>query len=396
MRPAIGMLSEISGQADGSGLYWVEALRCGSWDYPDMSEGGFTIDEVRLRELAAHFAAGEKGPDVPLNWNHDDDKPLGWVKAVEVRGAGSDAQLWAGFEITDSAMRSRVENRSVKYCSSEIDFAYVNPEACRTRGDCGEKTVLEGLALTNRPYVKHMAPIQLGERLHVRILSDFPDHRGCTCGERRETKYKEGHMPKTVEQLESELAETRTQLTEATKASATTAQLEEERKARLATEVRLRELEANTALSEAKGRLTQLVRKGRLTPAVARRALRLCEIAIRGGVAMVQLSDPVKVSKIRLAEGETASEEDVDKLDVVGEVLDMLQELPETIASRAEDEVALDEDGPQTEDDEEKAKEAALARCRENPKLSYGVVLAEEIQKRGLHKGRSGNKGGAR
>ncbi len=143
--PKVVFLSDI-GRSDD--LYRAEVLRVGHWDYPDLS-GGLSITPELLSELAANFQAGFKGWEVPLNREHDDERPVGWVKGLEVEGDG----LYALFEITDSETRGLVDDGSLKYCSSELDLAWFDPEAKR------EMPVFEGLALTNRPYIKRLAPV---------------------------------------------------------------------------------------------------------------------------------------------------------------------------------------------------------------------------------------------
>ena len=364
------------------GLYWVEALRCGSWDYPGMEGGGFEIDQAKLDEFVANFEAGEKGRDVLLNVDHDDDAPAGWVKRLVRRGEGDDpetgARLWAGFEIADPEIRRKVDLGLLKYSSSELDFSWVNPERCRTDGDCEPRSVFEGLALTNRPYVKGLRPIVLAEPFEP--IS--PATPGCKCGERRETKRKEGHM-KTVEELEAELAEARAKLAENDSAAELKAKLTEAEKQRKDTDRRLRELETSTRLNEVGERIKKLVRGRRVTPAVGNRLTRLATALVRGGAATVTLSEKVKV---RLAEGD--GEEELDKLDVVGEVLDMLQELPDALSSKVEDADLSEEDdedeGKESDDDKVKAAEAAAIARVKTEKRPFRVLFTEELAKRGV------------
>lgn len=371
------------------GLYWAEVLRPGSWEYPGFPTGGFDIDETVLDEFAANFRAGEKGSMVPLNLNHKEENTIGWVKALERRGEGADARLWAGFEIEDAETKDKVDRKLLRFTSSELNWEWRNPEACRTHGDCEPRRVFEGLALTNRPYIKGLQPIQLAEILDTPEDPDrAPGRRAkCKCGEQKP-------MPKTAEELQKELDEARAQLAErgsedlkAKLAEETRKRQETERQVQ-ETNRRLRELETNTKLTETNQRIRELVRKRHITPAVANRVTRIALALIQGGQATVTLSEKVKV---KLAEGN--GEESLDKLDVVREVLDMLQELPDALSK---DEIAqLEEDesdkGRESESEKIKAAEGAARERAKKGGINFRAALAEELTKRGV--GSQGGKG---
>lgn len=387
MRLKLSVTAPISPITDG--LYWAEAIRCGSWEYPDFPSGGFDVNESIIDELATNFKAGEKGPDVPLNYGHDDEDPAGWVKQLVKRGSGDDpengSKLFAGFEILNPDYKEKVDLGLIKYVSSEIDFDYVNPETCRTEGDCTPKRVFEGLALCLRPYIKGMQPIMLCEP--YTISQEKP---GCKCGERRNLN-KEGYMPKTIEQLEAELAETKAKLAE-NSSDSLKAQLAEEKQRREANERQLREVLTTTRLNDAKTRLSMLVAKRKLTPAIANRALRLCQGLIVGGSTTINLNEKVKV---RLADN--TGDEEIDKLDVVSEVLDMLQELPDALSSKVEDanlEEEESDDDMYNDDDKAKMSKAKIAAHERVVKggVTYHVALAEELKKVGITSAFGGKK----
>lgn len=376
MRMRLSVLTPIQRGEDG--LFWGQALRCGSWDYDEMEGGGFDISEADIDEFVRNFEAAEKGPDVPLNYGHDDKDPAGWVKRLVKRGKGEGAELWPGFEILDDSYREKVEKGLIKYLSSELDFAWTNPEACRTNGDCEPRKVFEGLALTNRPYLKGMAPIMAAE-----VLPNSPARPGCKCGGKcRAKNLQESPMPKTQEELERELAAANAKLAE--RDSDIKAQLAAAEKRQADSDLQMREMIQSTRLDKVTARLKEMG-KSKLPPAIGGRVLRLATALIMGGASTVTLSGKVKV---RLADN--SGDEDVDKLDVVEEVLDMLQELPDALASDPDAE--LEEDDSDDEDDKkgsdadkvDKAKAAAKKRMTETKGLSYATVLAEELTKRGI------------
>ena len=413
---------EISKPKDG--LYWVQALRVGGWNYPDGEdeENGFDLTEDVLREMKRRFDAGEKSGgerDVPLNLKHDEDLECGWVKALELRD--NDRQLWAGFEITDPDVKKKVDQKTLKYSSSEIDLAWVNPEACRLDGDCDPRKVFEGLALTNHPYIKGMDEVELPVN-----LSDFPKdlkaleddsagtrRRKCSCNKERTTKG--GYMPeledlqagmkaleKKLEEFSTAQAGAKAELSDAQKESekALKAQLAEMNNSILTTQrgLQLKELETS---------IRSLAVRRKITVPFSNRLRRLGTFLIMSGntVALcerIKLADgkeELRPVKIKLADGK---DESLDKLDVIGEVVDMLGQLPDAIASRPEDLANLSEDCDPNADgktDDEKIVEKAKAMAEKDPtgfgKKPIQRRLAEAADALGLNDWRRRTKGRA-
>jgi hypothetical protein len=364
------------GQAS-DGRYRVEALRTGKWNYPGLEDGGFEITEATLDEMIARFKAGEKGPEVPLNRDHDDAKPCGWVKDVEkAPGRNGGPSLWAYIDITDDGTRKLVDDKSLRYASSELDFGWVNPEACRTAGDCAPRQVFEGLALTNRPYVKGLSPVEPVN------LSDFAAS-GCGCGGQADDNEKEKRM--TLEEMQKENERLKASLAE--KDATTETRLAEERKAREASDARLRALEHTTALDKARDRVKRLVTRGRITPAVGMKALRFAEVLVLGDASRVTLATPVK---IKLAEGK---EEEVTSFDCVGELLNLLDEMPDSIATETDlsEFKELDPDVSAKTGDA-KLMERAKEIREKNPKLDQLAATAQAAEELGIHKNRGGER----
>lgn len=145
----------------GDGLYWVEGLRTGKWHYPGFGKSDeFEITPATLKELASNFSSGVKGAELPVDGpsrggdahSENEEHDCGWIKSVKLAGDGQ--HLYFGFDITNPKVREQVDEGSLKYCSSEIDFKWLDPV------DNKRKAVLEGMGLTNRPYIKGMSPIQ--------------------------------------------------------------------------------------------------------------------------------------------------------------------------------------------------------------------------------------------
>lgn len=315
-------------------LYRAEILRCGEWDYPGLARK-LKVDKAMLDELKANFDKGAKGYELLLNQEHQDDRACGWVKAVERDGDS----LYALFDVTEPDVKRKVANGTLKYTSSELDLSWKDPETGRTM------RVLEGLALTNRPFIKRMAPAA-----PVVNLSEFPTQPNPSSGGR---KAMAAPAP----------ADTHAELTEL--------------------RARLAEMEVTTRRKDIKARLNSLVRKGKITRPVYEHVLALSEALFQGngGSTTIALKEPVKIrlSYTRLGEDEDAEAPETDKLDVVDQVLDTLEQLPDSVATDDPDKAELEED---EENPLEPANldKTAQAMCKENPKLTYreALVLAEK------------------
>jgi hypothetical protein len=232
-----------------------------------------------------------------------------------------------------------------------------------------------------------MAPIEPVNLSEFKGKDDVPGESGAGGNKPQKTTQKEANMPKTPEELQAENDALRAQLAEAKAGSGSAAKLSESEvkltelvkanetlKAQL-TDVQKSNLETQTKLrlGEVKSQLASLARKGKITVPIYKKVFALSEALVSTGTSVVQLG-----CKKKLDEGEG---DGVDKLDVVESVLDVLNQLPDSIATDPEKEAVLDEDGSpdNSDDDDDKLDKEAKAAMKENPKLSYrqALVLAE-------------------
>lgn len=368
---------------DPTGLYRVDIIRCGKWDYPRPGgDGGFEITPAVIKELADNFNGGIMGAEVPVNVDHEeeDGKPgslsdCGWVKGVEVTPDGK--TLVGLIDVTDPDVKTKVDNGSLKFSSAELDFERVCPELS-AGGDTRPRIVLEGLALTNHPYIKRMNPISpaimLSDRAALNaagvhypsvMADDDPEETpvaGVNGGQA-----KEAPMPEeiTLTDLQKENDALKARLAELEKNPDAKAALAEAK--RLGQDIKLRDTEDS---------VRKLVRRGKVSPVVATRLLRFAEILIKGNGATLTLSEPVAGRKYKLAEGD--SDDPIDKLDVIQEVVDMLGELPDAVAMDPTQANLAEDDDPKDkgDDDEELMKEADKVQASD-PKLSRREAYAK-------------------
>lgn len=364
-RIRLGFGYALSAQGTKNAQYKVQVLRCGSWQYGDDPDKGFDLTEADLAEIVQNFKLREKGLDVPLMYGHDDgaEAQCGWVKDLALEAGETGLGVWAYFDLTDGKVRQKVDEGSIKYSSSELDLAYVNPERARTHGDTSPRKVFEGLALTNRPYIKGMAPVAtvtLTERPEK--TTTVPDIKTPTDNDSVAIRLAE--QQKETESLKAKLAERDREMDQIRKDG-----------------VR-RDNENRMRLNETIVRERCMALK--LSPAIANQVLRLNTLLCLGGIASVKLSEPVSVQKVRLAEGEKPGVESVDTLDVMAEVMGLLQELPDNLSTDASGANLTEADDDESDDKEVEAVKAAETRVKADKSLSYRTVLSEERKKRGL------------
>lgn len=359
-------------KANEQGLVPMECLRVGHWDYPDIP-GGLNVDQALLRELKANFDAGAKGFEVLLNREHDDDQQAGWVKALELAPDGN--SLYAMTQFTDARTAQEVDEEKLKYCSSELDLAWRDPE------DKTEKRVFEGLALTNRPYIKRLKPIGvvLSERAANLSLGDAeaepisgPTGKDPNMGTQTKENEQAGGGAVSLSEMEAKLAE------QSTLTQRLEAQLAERGKEAHALSVKVR-------LSETKARINKAFRRGKITPAFATNLLKFAETVLTyGESSTIKLSEKRKPLRFKLDEAgadqdnQDKDREPVDELDVIENLLDIVETLPDALATNVSEEKAdLDDDDPlnKPEDEADALDKLAQIAMKENKDLSYGKAL---------------------
>lgn len=382
MNSKVKLVTTLKATPRADGLWPMECLRIGHWDYAGIP-GGLAVDQALLKDLKSNFDAGAKGFEVLLNREHDDDRPAGWVKGLELAADGN--SLIALVDITDEESKGDVEDEKVKYCSSELDLAWLDPE------DKSEKRVFEGLALTNRPYIKRLKPIGvvLSERsANLRLDEDAEEPED----EKPKVAASEDEPVSGPPEKEDTTVDPKDKKTEeptgggAVALSELKATLAEETAARKRLEAQLAEsdkqshdLSARIRLNDATARINKAYKKGKVTPAFAKTVLAFAEAVIQhGDTTKIKLSAKVK---IKLADGE---EKETDELDIVDGILDMIDTLPDDLVVDGEKEKAdLSDEEKEPKDDEDDLDKAAKAEMKENKDLTYeaAVHLAERKRK---------------
>lgn len=148
----------------------IQVLRVGKFTHPVY--GVVDITPKDLAELKMNFDSRTFGQDVMFDYFHDNGKEAAcWPKHLELREGGN--ELWASQIDWTPRGRKAVQEKELRYFSPEFGN-WKNPETNETH-----RNVLMGGGLTNRPFIKNMAPIMLSEDQLKKALADDTEIQAC-------------------------------------------------------------------------------------------------------------------------------------------------------------------------------------------------------------------------
>jgi phage I-like protein len=143
----------------------IEVLRVGRWDHPKY--GSFEVTLNELNGFIKSFEDNVRGIQIAFDLEHGETshgtEAVAWVKKLSKDGN----RLLATVEWTELGL-SKVAKGQYRYFSPEFVFKYEDPETGQTYNN-----VLMGGSLTNKPFIKRMAPILLSEEVYSETLSDI-------------------------------------------------------------------------------------------------------------------------------------------------------------------------------------------------------------------------------
>ena len=178
---------------------WVHALPLGEYQHPKY--GLIKVDPDRAKRFADNVKTKVRGIEPSLNYNHDNDSSegaTGWVKDAEARSNG----LWLFVEFVKDAAQ-KIREKKFKYFSIEFADEWID-----TQGKKFQDVVMGG-AITNRPFMKNLVPLNLSESV---IDNSFDLVSAITGKPSTDLKGKETHMTeeemnKIIEGVTKSLAE---------------------------------------------------------------------------------------------------------------------------------------------------------------------------------------------
>jgi phage I-like protein/cation transport regulator ChaB len=141
----------------------IEIMRVGSWSHPKY--GNFQITEDNLNGFIRSFQENVRGIEIAIDLEHGETShkgaAIGWIKNLKK----DNEKLLAEIEWTDLG-KSMVQSKQYKYFSPEFVFQYTDLETNKKFND-----VLMGGSLTNKPFIKKMAPVLLSEEVYKETLT---------------------------------------------------------------------------------------------------------------------------------------------------------------------------------------------------------------------------------
>lgn len=155
---------------ENSNTSWIMALKSGRYAHPIFGEIQLSYD--RAERFVANERRGVRGIQMDIDYDHKAQRmdAAGWVKATENRGG----DVWYQVEWTEEAA-AKIRGKQYQYFSAEFADQWTHPETGTTHDD-----VLFGGALTNRPFIKGMVPVNLSESEAVaaRLAEEVPAPSG--------------------------------------------------------------------------------------------------------------------------------------------------------------------------------------------------------------------------
>lgn len=208
--------------SEGNGTStWLHALPLGSYKHPVYGIIDVTVD--RVKRFADSVKNKIRGIDPSINYNHDNESSVGasgWVKDAQARSDG----LWLFVEfITEAAQK--VRDKKFRYFSIEYANKWEDPQ-----GKQFEDVVVGG-ALTNRPFIKNLVPINLSEGVidnAFDLVSAITGKPSEQLKDVKETHMDENDLQKIIDGVTTKLTEQfSTKLTSKTEETNPIAKLEE-------------------------------------------------------------------------------------------------------------------------------------------------------------------------
>lgn len=178
---------------------WVHALNIGDYKHPVY--GDIKISAERAKAFADNVKNKVRGTVEPsINYVHNNESvAAGWVKNADARADG----LWLFVEWVKDAAQA-IKDKKWRYFSSEFEDEWTDPQGVK------HKDVILGGALTNRPFMKDLLPINLSEETYNVAF----DLISAATGKDVDT-LKGGNMELTEEQLTKIIEGVSTKLAEA-------------------------------------------------------------------------------------------------------------------------------------------------------------------------------------
>jgi hypothetical protein len=129
--------------------------------------GEIKLTKKIFKDMIRNFKDNVLEVDLMIDYNHRVEEAAAWIdKLVLVDTEKGQGELWAEVKYTDEG-KQKVEGNYYRYISGDFTLNFVHNETQKEFGP-----VLKGAALTNRPFIKGMAP--------TKKLNDYNGGNGMT------------------------------------------------------------------------------------------------------------------------------------------------------------------------------------------------------------------------
>ena len=145
-RPGIQIrLAEKDGAED---ISRIQIFKAGEFNH--MYYGTFALTSATFAAMVENFKNRVYDCDLMIDYNHFVDEAAGWIKDIYM--SEDQQELWAVIDWNKEGSRC-VNEKEYRYISGDFTFNHTDNESNIEYGP-----VLYGAALTNRPFLKGMAP----------------------------------------------------------------------------------------------------------------------------------------------------------------------------------------------------------------------------------------------
>jgi hypothetical protein len=133
---------------------WIQLMPLGSYNH--VLHGQINITPQKVQKFVENFRKNVRGITLDVDYDHKahDGKAAGWIEDIQDRGFDG---LWGRVKWTQPAYQS-LKAGEYKYFSPEFQDEWEHPQSQEVHQD-----VLFGGAITNRPFLKDIQPINLHE-----------------------------------------------------------------------------------------------------------------------------------------------------------------------------------------------------------------------------------------
>jgi phage I-like protein len=136
-----------------NGPTWIQAMPLGKYKHPFF--GDIDITPERVKRFSDNVNSNVRGTELDIDYDHKmtSGEAAGWVKAADARPTG----LYLLVDWTAKA-RQAIRERAYRYFSPEFTDEWEHPKT-----QVKHKDVLFGGGITNRPFLKDIAPVNASE-----------------------------------------------------------------------------------------------------------------------------------------------------------------------------------------------------------------------------------------